>query len=76
MIAAKSNRYGSRLNSIIEKMNINGGETPKLNINDILAVFTNIKGNANLYSKMIKVLELVGTKEDIQNLNSSGPIKK
>ena len=64
----QSSDYATRLYMITEKMKTINENVININIDDVLIIFADTKGNLNLFSKLLKILDLVSIKED-----ASGP---
>ena len=47
-----------------------------INIDDVLIIFAYKKGNLNLFSKLLKVLDLISIKEDVSGSGDSELTKK
>ena len=72
----QSSDYATRLYMITEKMKTINGNVLNININDILIIFADKKENLNLFTKLLKILDLISIKEDVSGSGDSELTKK
>ena len=72
----QSSDYATRLYKITEKIKTINENVLNINIDDVLIIFADTKGNPNLFSKLLKILDLISIKEDVSGSGDSELTKK